>query len=544
MRLLTCIALLALPSLARAGYEPPPYIDGCRTADGRFVVTAEPVDKLTIHGPNRWQFVWTDTKEKKTVRFDAKGVNGGQIFGHLFVAPDGETFALWNHIVLWTPGKSEMHGPKDLPYHEDTDDWRKREEFSRRLIIYRKDGSIIKELGVGDLVQPEEWETIGRMFNRVSWIVPYPGLSWKQMIRTGYAFYRVSPDYTVLEFRVTPSRAAKDKSGRVVRVSLIDGKILPDDAKLKGDNLPVRPFRGADYPPDNEPKTRESYVPSLDPVREEGKLTWMAPPPLVDLKLVKGDFKKLDTPAWLPSEKCLAFTDLDAGKLYRLDGEKVTEWRAGGRGKMGPDGQWYGIIDGKLVAWKSGNEPIAVLKESGVKELSLNDLTISNNNLLYFTTLKDPEKGRVTVVNLKTGTATVCYDAEKHPELSNPNGIAVSPDGKTLFVAVSNYKDRKKAGIYRFALAADGTFDPTEGKKAKWAAPAAPDGITFGPDGRLYCTDGSLVRIYGTDGKETGTIKIPQDSGTNITFGGPDGRTLYVTANKALFAGALTPPKN
>jgi hypothetical protein len=73
---LTVTALLFTLAAVQAGYEPPCHIDGCRSADGRFVVTAEPVGKLTNHGPNQWQFVWTDTMAKKTVRFDARGAPG------------------------------------------------------------------------------------------------------------------------------------------------------------------------------------------------------------------------------------------------------------------------------------------------------------------------------------------------------------------------------------------------------------------------------------------------------------------------------------
>ena len=541
MRTLTLLVLLAGPALAHAGYEPPCHIDGCRSAEGRFVVTAEPVGKVTNHGPNKWQFVWTDTKEKKTQRFDAKEVPGGQVFGHLFVAPDGETFALWTHVVLWTEGKSDMHGANKLWDEPGKAKDHAGTHYSRRLVIYKKDGSVVKALGVNDFLTPDEWDNTLVVFNRIHWVVEYPGLKWKETPRHGYAFYRVSPDYTVLEFRITPPRAAKDKSGRVMRVSLTDGTIIPPETKLEGDKLPVRPYRGSDHLPDGEPPTREGYVPSLDPVREEGKVTFRAPPPLVTLSRLKDGFSKLDTPAWVPAANCLAFTDLDTGKMYRLDGDKMSDLRAdSGRGKVGPDGLWYGVIGGKLVSWNLKDEPKVLLaKAPGEKELSLNDLTISKNGSLYFTTLKDPEKGRVTAVNVKTGAATVCFDCEEHPELSNPNGIAASPDGKAIFVAVSNYKDRKRAGIYRFPVKDDGTLDVAAAKKSKWAAPGAPDGIAFGPDGRLYCTDGNLVRVYGPDGKEAGTVKIPQDSGTNLAFGGPDGRTLFVTTNKALFAGRL-----
>lgn len=249
----------------------------------------------------------------------------------------------------------------------------------------------------------------------------------------------------------------------------------------------------------------------------------------------------------MPAAKCLTITDLEPepGKLYRLDGDKMSELRAErGRAKVGPGGLWYGLLGDKLVSWNLKDEPKVLLaKAPGDRELSLNDNTVSSNGFVYFTTLKDPEKGRLTAVNLKSGVATVCFDGVEHPDLSNPNGIAASPDGKALFVVISNYKDRKRAGIYRFPIQEDGTLDVATGKKAKWASPAGPDGIAFGPDGNLYATDGNLVRAYDSDGKEVGKVAIPKDGGTNISFGGPDGRTMFVTTNKALYAGRLEEKK-
>ena len=71
------------------------------------------------------------------------------------------------------------------------------------------------------------------------------------------------------------------------------------------------------------------------------------------------------------------------------------------------------------------------------------------------------------------------------------------------------------------------------------ASPAGPDGIAFGPDDNVYTPDGNLVRAYGRSGKEVGKVAIPKDSGTNISFGGIDGCIMYVTTNKALYAGRL-----
>ena len=75
-----------------------------------------------------------------------------------------------------------------------------------------------------------------------------------------------------------------------------------------------------------------------------------APPPDAALKLVNGGYKKLGPPSWLSGEKALLFTDLNAGKLYRLDpaGGAVVALRAKTwRGRVGPEGRFHGLVDGK-----------------------------------------------------------------------------------------------------------------------------------------------------------------------------------------------------
>ncbi len=263
-------------------------------------------------------------------------------------------------------------------------------------------------------------------------------------------------------------------------------------------------------------------------------------PTYTPLTLIKDGFKKLDTPTWIASEKAVIACDLDSGKLHKFAGKEVSELREGRRGKLGSDGKFYGILDGKLASWSVGEKPTVILeKGAGDKELSLNDLTIGSNGLLYFTTLKDPEKGRVTVVDIAKKTAKVVYDAETLNDLINPNGITLSPDGKYLYVGVSNYKDRKKSGIYRLPIGENNAVDVDAGKVKKWAEINAPDGIAFGPDGNLYATAGGMVVIVNAEGKKIGEVKIPKGSGTNLCFGGEDGKTLFVTTDTSLYSATL-----
>ena len=190
------VALLAFGTSAYAGYAADSYIDGCQSLDGRYVVTAELVEGKQLRGPFKWKFVWKDTKTGKTIESDAQGVQGGQVYAQLFLAPDGETFALFNHVIMWWPGESADHAHEKLPKDRENPAWREQDVFKKRHMIYRKDGTLLKEFAVGDFLQPEEWSEVAVAFNRVHWISDYPGLSYRKTPRSQYAFYQATQTST------------------------------------------------------------------------------------------------------------------------------------------------------------------------------------------------------------------------------------------------------------------------------------------------------------------------------------------------------------
>ena len=262
------------------------------------------------------------------------------------------------------------------------------------------------------------------------------------------------------------------------------------------------------------------------------------PLPTGVLTVVKEGFTSLDTPSWLPKDKVLLFADLEQKKLHQLrDGKIDVALEGGGRGRVAPDGWFYGVVDAAIVRWQPGGEKQVILaKAPGDKEISLNDLAISSQGRLYYTTLKDPAKGRVTVVDVAKKSATVAWDGEHEPNLTNPNGVALSPDEKFLYVGISSYASKGASGVYRFPINGDGSLDVAAGKKVKWAVAAGPDGIAADRAGNVWFTAGAAVHVFSPDGKSRGAVKIPKGSGTNLAFGGADGGTLYVTTKSTLYA--------
>jgi gluconolactonase len=135
------------------------------------------------------------------------------------------------------------------------------------------------------------------------------------------------------------------------------------------------------------------------------------------------------------------------------------------------------------------------------------------------------------------------------PAIGRPNGLAITPDGKTLYVVDSNYiRPDAQRKIWAFEIGQDGTvgaqrqvFDFGKGRGG--------DGMRLDSRGNLWVTAGisvprtanesaevpTGVYVISPRGELLGRIPISEDVITNLAFGGPDKKTLYVTAGKTLF---------
>ncbi len=151
-----------------------------------------------------------------------------------------------------------------------------------------------------------------------------------------------------------------------------------------------------------------------------------------------------------------------------------------------------------------------------------NDLAIAPSGMLY---ASDPnwktKTGQVWRIDL-AGKITLAG-----PDMGTTNGIEVSPDGKTLYVNESVQRN-----IWAFAIADDGSLK--DKRLFKKFDDFGFDGMRCDVDGNLYVTrhgKGTVVKLS-PDAKVLKEIDVLGDSPTNICFGGPDGRTAYVTQVK------------
>ncbi|MBI5821890.1 MAG: SMP-30/gluconolactonase/LRE family protein [Verrucomicrobia bacterium] len=275
-------------------------------------------------------------------------------------------------------------------------------------------------------------------------------------------------------------------------------------------------------------------------------------------KIAEG-FDWSEGPVWMPAEGCLLFSDVPRNTVYRwttrvgvsvfLKSSGYTGQLKSGQQEPGSNGLTLDA-EGRLVLCEHGDRRVARLERNGRKTTladryegkrlnSPNDLVFKSNGDLYFT---DPPYGLPKLNNdptkelpfngvyrlARNGGLTLLIH-----ELIFPNGLAFSPDEKTLYVANS---DSQRAIWMAYDVKPDGTlangrvfFDATPLRKGR---KGLPDGMKVDGRGNIFATGPGGVLIFSPDGKHLGTIKTGEATG-NCAWG-DDGSILYITANMFL----------
>ena len=110
-------------------------------------------------------------------------------------------------------------------------------------------------------------------------------------------------------------------------------------------------------------------------------------------------------------------------------------------------------------------------------------------------------------------------------DLTQPNGITGTADGKTLYVA-----DIGAGKTYSYQIQKDGSL-----ANKKLFCSLGSDGMTLDSEGNLYLT-GKGVTVFDKTGKQIENIPVPEGWTANVSFGGKDRKTLFITASKGLYA--------
>jgi gluconolactonase len=281
-------------------------------------------------------------------------------------------------------------------------------------------------------------------------------------------------------------------------------------------------------------------------------------PPDAKLEKLAEGFVWSEGPVWIRDGGYLVFSDVPKNTAFKWkEGEGISVFLkpsgySGSTARGDEPGSNGLTVDsqGRLVLCQHGDRRVARLEKDrtqttladkylGKRLNSPNDLVYKSNGDLYFTDppygLKgenqDPKKELPYngVYRLsKNGELTLLTS-----ELTYPNGIALSPDEQTLYVAVS---DPKQAIWMAYDVLPDGTiangrvfFDATSRVKE---GNGVPDGLKVDKVGNVFATGPGGVFVFSPAGKHLGTIDTGQPT-ANCAWG-DDGSTLYIMANHYL----------
>lgn len=307
------------------------------------------------------------------------------------------------------------------------------------------------------------------------------------------------------------------------------------------------------------PAAEKTKYPSFGKVvRKDARLDALVLPDAQMEQLADG-FDWSEGPVWIKDGGYLLFSDIPRNSVMR--------WREGEGIKvfMKPSG-YTGVVDygaepgsnglavdpqGRIVFCEHGDRRVSRLEKDGGKKTladsyqgkrlnSPNDVTFMSNGDMYFTDppyglpkhFDDPrrELDFCGVYRLGTDGQLTLLTAE----MTRPNGIAFSPDEKTLYVAQS---DPAAAVWMAFDVKNDGTlgrgrvfFDGTAWAKA--GQKGLPDGMKVDRSGNLFATGPGGVHVFAPDGAHLGTLETGQAT-ANCGWGG-DGSTLYICADMYL----------
>ena len=291
----------------------------------------------------------------------------------------------------------------------------------------------------------------------------------------------------------------------------------------------------------------------------------------VDAKVEKlaGSFGFLEGPVWVRKGGYLLFSDIPANVIYKwnpVEGKAsiflaysgFTGSDDSGAGMQLNDGQGMVTLlgsnavtldpQGRVVYCAHGDRQTVRLEADGKRTVlasqfegkrlnSPNDLVYKSDGTLYFSDplaglrdgAKDPKK------ELPFAGVYMLKDGQLHlltKDLS-PNGLAFSPDEKYLYLTDTS---GGKKSIMRFEVQPDDTisngqlFIEMNADKA----PGGPDGMKVDQKGNVYCTGPGGLWIMSPNGTHLGTI-LTSELPANLSFGGADGKTLFLCARTGLY---------
>ncbi|MFN0106279.1 MAG: SMP-30/gluconolactonase/LRE family protein [Bryobacteraceae bacterium] len=246
----------------------------------------------------------------------------------------------------------------------------------------------------------------------------------------------------------------------------------------------------------------------------------------------------VEGPVWMPTG-FLVFSDIPADELKRWDAAGgVQTFRKPSNNANG------NTLDksGRLVTAEHGAHRISRTTTDGAVETliekfegknlnSPNDVVIKSDGSIWFT---DPDYGLSGRTKEQAGNYVYRLDPSAKTlvpvvkDFDKPNGLCFSPDESKLYIADSGQPKH----IRSFDVSKDGAV--SGGAVFAKIDKGGPDGIRCDAGGRVWSSSGDGAQIFAADGRLIARILLPE-AAANLTFGGRDGKTLFLTARKSLY---------
>jgi gluconolactonase len=264
-------------------------------------------------------------------------------------------------------------------------------------------------------------------------------------------------------------------------------------------------------------------------------------------------FVFIEGPVWLAEHGVLLFSDMDFGapasdrgppsRIRRLTPPSTFD-------VFVENGNSNGLaldLDGDVLACTHDQQTLSrydsttaarttltALRYNGLRFNSPNDLTVRSDGTVYFT---DPDWQLGSRASEIGGTNVYRVTPSGKVELvtsmlDKPNGIALSPDERTLYVGSAGSE------ILAFEVDTDGSVGNS---RVFASAGGGTDGFAIDCAGNVYATGGPHVQVWNAAGQKLGDISVPQGP-SNAAFGGADRRTLFITAQSSLYSIQLLVP--
>jgi len=254
------------------------------------------------------------------------------------------------------------------------------------------------------------------------------------------------------------------------------------------------------------------------------------------VELLADTYTFTEGPLWLPEGRWV-FSDTSDDTIFYADGSVYRKPSHNSNGlALDAQGRLIACEAGRLTRTDpDGTRTIVAESYDGKPLNNPNDVAIRSDGTIFFTDPKSlrssggVELGFSGVYALLPGRDDLKLISD---DFKYPNGIALSPDEKILYVS-----DTTGGHIRAFDLAPDGSL--SNGRIHTEIR--TPDGMAVDVDGRIWSSSSRGIVIFDVDGATLGKVEF-KGTPTNCAFGGPEGKTLLITVRRMIYKVECTRP--